>query len=94
MNSIVEEARAEHGEHGHRGGEHCHTVDIFVDNSKVVLHSGHYDVATVKKLAGVALADDFDQLIECKLVPIPDDAKVHIRGHEIFIAHVKDGGSS
>ncbi len=94
MTNIAEEARMQQGGRGPDGGERCQTVDIFVDNKKVVLHPGDYDVATVKKLAGVALADDLDQLIECKLVPIPDDAEVQICGQEIFIAHVKDGGSS
>jgi hypothetical protein len=94
MSSIAEEVRAGHDQHGHHGDEHCHTVDIYVDNKRVVLHPGHYDVPTLKKLSGVPKADDLDQLIDSKLKPIPDDATIHIRGCEIFIAHIKEGGSS
>jgi hypothetical protein len=98
MDTVNEQAHAAEGSHGqHEGHEphpRCHTVDIYVDNKKVVLHPGRYDVTTLKKLAGVPQADDLDQLVACKLEPIRDDATVHIRGCEIFIAHVKDGGSS
>ena len=39
-------------------------------------------------------ADDLDELVNCKLKPVADDATVHIEGCEVFISHVKDGGSS
>ncbi len=94
MNTIAEEARAGHDQHGHHDGGHCHTVDIHVDNRKVVLQPGPYDVPTFKKVCGVPLADDLDQLVNRKLKPISDADTVHIEGCEIFISHVKDGGSS
>ncbi len=49
---------------------------------------------TFKKVAGVPQADDLDELVNCKLRHVPDDATVHIEGCEVFISHVKDGGSS
>jgi hypothetical protein len=76
-------------------GHECEsTVTIHVNNNAVYLHRGRYDVATIKKLSGVPLADDLDELIGNKLKPIPDDATVHIEGCEVFISHPKDGGSS
>jgi hypothetical protein len=76
-------------------GHDCEpTVTIHVNNKAVYLHRGHYDVATVKRLSSVPLADDLDELVHNKLKPIPDDATLHIEGCEVFISHVKDGGSS
>lgn len=70
------------------------TVIIYVNNTEVHLHRGRYDVATLKRLSSVPLADDLDELVDNKLKPIPDDATVQIEGCEVFISHVKDGGSS
>jgi hypothetical protein len=92
MTTTAEETRANHGHQ--EGHEHCPTVTIHVNNEEVFLHPGYYAVATLKKLAGVPLADDLDELVECKLTPVADDATLHIRGCEIFVSHVKDGGSS
>lgn len=85
-------------EHTHRGDQHdcsCEpNVTIYVDNKEVYLHCGLYDAATIKKLSRVPLADDLDQLVHNKLKPVRDDATVQIEGCEVFISHVKDGGSS
>lgn len=94
MSITTEEAPVGHDQSGHHHGGHCRTVDIHVNNSKVVLHAGRYEVPTLKTVSGVPLADDLDQLVECKLKHIPDDGTVHIEGCEIFISHVKGGGSS
>ena len=51
-------------------------------------------VETLKRLAGIPLTDDLDQLIGSKIVPLPDDGRIHITGCEIFLHHPKDGGSS
>lgn len=100
METAIEPARAGHGPHGHHDDDHgqeshcAPAVAIHVNNEKVLLHRGLYAVATLKKLSGVPLADDLDELVGTKLKPIPDDGTVHIEGCEIFISHVKDGGSS
>ena len=70
------------------------TVTFHANNQPVYAHRGDYPVATVKTLAGIPQADDLDELLECKLRPIPDDATIHIKGGEIFISHVKGGGSA
>ncbi len=103
MNTIAEEARVgqghdhghgRHDDHGHRDGGCCRTVEIHVNNEKVVLQPGRYDVPTFKKVARVPQADDLDELVDCKLKPVPDNATIHIEGCEVFISHVKDGGAS
>jgi hypothetical protein len=94
MSTIAEEARAGQHQYGHHEGRHCHTVDVYVDTRRFVLQPGPYEVATFKKVCGIPLADDLDQLVNRKLKPIADDATIDIEGCEIFISHVKDGGSS
>ena len=91
MSSTSHDAPPEEGQCEH---EHHHVVTTHINNQEVFLQAGRYDVPTFKKLAGVPQADDLDELVECKLRPIPDDATLHIKGCEIFISHVKDGGSS
>jgi hypothetical protein len=36
MTTTTEEARAGHDQHGHHHGDCCHTVEIHVNNHKVV----------------------------------------------------------
>lgn len=97
MSTIAEAARTGHETQGHGRDDcgHCRdNVTIHVNNKEVFLHPGRYPVATIKKLSGVPLAEDLDELVETKLKPLPDDGTVKIEGCEIFISHVKDGGSS
>ncbi len=102
MNTIAEGASAVHKTHGHEGHDHgghghghvCPTVRIHVNNKEVFLHPGNYSVATLKKLSMVPLADDLDELVKCELNPLSDDGQVHIEGCEVFVSHVKDGGSA
>lgn len=93
MSTTAEEVRADHDQHGH--DEHCETrVTVPFNNREVFLHRGDLTVVTLKKLAGIPLTDDLDQLVGSKIVPLPDDGKVHVTGCEIFLYHPKDGGSS
>lgn len=95
MNAAVEETHVHEDHHGHHDecGK-CRTVDVHVNNKRVVLQPGRYEVATFKKVAGVPLADDLDELVNCKLKHVPDNSTIHIEGCEVFISHVKDGGAS
>ena len=101
MDTIAEGARAGHETHGHGGhepGGHGHEHDCptvrDVNNKEVFVHPGHYAVATLKRLSGVPLTDDLDELIKCELKPLPDEGHVNIHGCEVFVSHVKDGGSA
>ena len=79
-----------HDDHGH-----CETrVKMPFNKKEVFVHTGELSVETLKRLAGIPLADDLDQLIGSKIVPLADNSKVHITGCEVFLHHPKDGGSS
>jgi hypothetical protein len=93
MHTTAEEARAGHDQHGHHG-DRCHTVEIHMNNHKVVLQPGRYDLPTFKRVSGVPQAEDVEELVDCKLKPVADNASIHIQGCEVFISHVKEGGAS
>jgi hypothetical protein len=81
------------GDHGH--DEHCEVrAKVPFNNKEVFLHKGNLTVETLKRLAGIPLTDDLDQLVGSKIVALPDNGSVHITGCEIFLYHPKDGGSS
>ncbi len=91
MSTIADEARKGHDYHD----DHCEKrVMVPFNNKEVFVHTGHLSVETLKRLAGIPLTDDLDQLVGSKIVPLPDNGKVHVTGCEIFLHHPKDGGSS
>ena len=77
MHATAEDSRSTNEFEGHQNG-HSRTVDVHVNNQKVVLHSGRYEVKTFKKVAGVPQADDLEKLVNCKLDSVPDDGTIDI----------------
>lgn len=69
-------------------------VHITINGIEKLIHRGHQTVEAIKKLGGVPLADELEQVINKKLVPLPDDGAVTIKGGEVFMSHVRSGGSS
>ena len=62
--------------------DHIHTPERVVN------------IKGIKELGGIPLADDLEEVVHGKLVPLPDNGKVNIKGGEKFVSHVKDSGSS
>jgi hypothetical protein len=73
---------------------HHAIVTITVDNKPVQIHRGRQSVAEIKSLGGVPAAFDLDEVVDGKLVPLPDDGHVVIKGEEVFLSHPKSGHSS
>lgn len=78
----------ERKEHGHG------SVVIFINNVKYTVTKGVHSVAELKNTGGVPLADELEQIIRGKLVPLPDEGKVEIGGGEKFVSHPRDSASS
>lgn len=74
--------------------ERDHLVEIKIGENLFKVKPGEYTVAELKKVGGVPLTDELEQVIDRKLVPLPDDGKVHIKGSEVFIYHPRSGGFS
>ena len=79
---------------GDKGDEKGPLVTITVDTKPYKIHRGHQTVVAIKAVAGVPLAFELEQLIDGRLVPLPDSGAVTIKGGEVFLSHPKDGGAS
>lgn len=69
-------------------------VNITINNVKHEIHRGHQTVITIKTVGKVPLADDLEEVVDKKLIPLPDDGAITLKGGEIFVSHPKDSGSS
>jgi len=69
-------------------------VLLTVNNREVRIHRGHQSVTEIKAAGGVPLADDLDQVVDGRLVQLPDNGAVTIKGGEVFISHPKDSAAS
>jgi len=100
---IVEEITPEHvnlvlleiERHGGHGKHHPpHLVTVTVDSLPKQVRPGRYLVSVFKKAVGVDPSYELEELINGRLVPLADDAKIRIKGGESFISHVRGGASS
>lgn len=88
----LEKAEAEVREaEAHR---HDHEVEIKVDGVPKCVKEGEYLVSTFKALVGVAADRELDIVKGGVFEPLKDDGEVFICAHEIFVSHVRTGGSS
>jgi hypothetical protein len=69
-------------------------VVIKVNNADVRIHRGNQTVSEIKTAGSVPQAHDLEQVIDGKLVLLPDDGHVVIKGSEVFVSHPKDSASS
>ena len=69
-------------------------VTITVDGKPKKIVRGNYDLAEFKRLVGIAENMDVDEVVKGKFEPLSESKKVHIKGDEIFVSHVKTGSSS
>ncbi|HEY0842087.1 hypothetical protein [Methylotenera sp.] len=69
-------------------------VDIELNSTSVSIHRGSYTVSDLKATLGVSADKELDQFVDGDFVPLNDDSRVVIKGGEVFISHVRAGGSS
>lgn len=69
-------------------------ASITVNNVEVKIHRGRQSVSNIKTAGHVDQVDALDQVVDGKLVGLPDDEAVTIKGGEAFISHHKDNASS
>lgn len=78
----------------HEHPDRDRTVTIIVNNDPHKTTAGKHTVKEIKLLAHVPLADDLEEVIHGKLVPLDDNATVEVKNGDHFISHPKDSGSS
>jgi hypothetical protein len=69
-------------------------VEIKINDKPYEVKRGRYTVSELKKIGNVPPADELEELIDGKLVPLDDQATVLIKGCEQFFSHKRDGSSS
>lgn len=69
-------------------------VTVTIDNRSFTTHRGNRTVADLKALAGVQPAYELEQIVDGRLVPLPDDGHVALKGGETFVSHPRAGAAS
>lgn len=78
--------------HDHRDRDQ--KVEVEVDGHKHKVKPAEYSVAELKELVRVPAEKVLEQKIDGKFTPLEDGARIKISGGEVFISHVRRGGSS
>lgn len=94
MNSDLQEQETGAAGEGARHGPHKHEVEVKVDGRPKRVAAGVYVVSAFKKLVGVAADRELDIVEHGAFRPLDDNAQITIHGHEVFVSHVRTGGSS
>jgi hypothetical protein len=71
-----------------------HEVAVKVDGHRKEVPPGTYIVSQFKTLVGVDPSRDLDEVIGGHFKPLKDDQQLIIKGGEVFVSHVRHGGSS
>lgn len=90
MNNEKETATEKPGEHPQTGPD----VTVTVDTNTKTVHRGSWIVAEFKKEVGVDASRALDEVIGGEFKPLDDNARITIKGGEIFVSHARQGGSS
>jgi hypothetical protein len=78
----------DHSEHGKD------KVTVTVDGIKKRVHRGTYVIAELKAALDVDPSRALDQVINGEFKPLDDAQRITIKGDEVFVSHVRQGGSS
>jgi hypothetical protein len=71
-----------------------HQVTVMVDGRPHTIAAGDYLVSRFKTIVGVPADYELDQVIEGEFKPLSDTAEIKIKDKEVFVSHVRRGGSS
>lgn len=89
----AENDKKEHEPHPHPE-PHPKQVEVTVDRKKHMVAPGTRTVSVFKTEVRVDPAKELEEIVDGKLVPLADDAEITIKGGEVFVSHVRRGGSS
>lgn len=91
----MERVEGQHDEkHRDHPGDQKHLVSVSVDGTLRHVPKGKYQVSEFKATVGVAPEYELDQVEDGQFTALADDASIHIKGEEVFVSHVRRGGSS
>lgn len=70
------------------------TVDIMINGVEFEIHRGRRTVAEIKEVGDVLRADELEQIVDGKLIPLDDDGAVTVKGGEQFVSHPRDSAAA
>lgn len=73
---------------------HAKKVTVTVDSKPHHVEPGSYVVSAFKQLVHVDASRELDQVVDGAFIPLANDASIEIKGGEVFVSHVPQGGSS
>jgi hypothetical protein len=69
-------------------------VKVTIDGTVKSIHRGSYIITDLKAALEVYQSLALDEVINGKFEPLDDSGRITIKGGEIFVSHVRQGGSS
>lgn len=76
------------------GHQHGSPVQITLDSNEKTVADGVYHLGELKQLLGVPQDYELDLVVNGEFKPLNDQRSLHVKGGEIFVSHVRQGGSS
>jgi hypothetical protein len=77
-----------------QANENRHTIKVTVDDKPKDIRPGNRLVSEFKEEVGVDASLALDQVVDGVFKPLEDSNRIHPKGGEIFVSHVRTGGSS
>jgi hypothetical protein len=92
---LKEDAPSDGGqsEDGH-GQPQREPVEVTIDGRKVAIEPGRYVVTRLKELLGVPPDYELDRVVGQEFKKLDDAETVQVHKGEVFVSHVRRGGSS
>lgn len=69
-------------------------VEITIKNTNYTIHRGNQRVSAIKELGGINPNHILVEIIDGKIVDLPNDGSVTIKGGEVFNSHPPVGDNS
>jgi hypothetical protein len=69
-------------------------VTVTVDTKDKTVHRGSWIVSEFKAAVGVSADRALDEVVGGEFKPLDDNQRITIKGGEVFVSHVRQGGSS
>jgi hypothetical protein len=74
--------------------DHKQRVTVIVDRKEHKVEPGTYVVSEFKRVVHVDPEKELEEIVHGELKPLDDGASITIKGGEVFVSHVRRGGSS
>lgn len=89
-----ENLHSEGGTPGQQPENANNEVTVTIDGIAKRIHRGNYVVIELKAALDVDPSRALDQVVNGEFKPLDDTHRITIKGGEVFVSHVRQGGSS